>query len=97
MLRGRSDGRKLWRGMRMEETQVRPTRKMHVLKIAELEISQTRPAIRVAGFRGPDPNAPDLVCGSCGAVLAVGWPTEALKATIACNACDAVNRATLED
>jgi hypothetical protein len=80
----------------MEETKARPMRKMYVLPRIELEISRTRPALRVAGFRGPDPNAPDLVCGSCGAVLAVGWPAEALKATIACHACDAVNRATLE-
>jgi len=33
----------------------------------------------------------DLVCGSCGAILAVGISSPRLRMAIACNRCDAVN------
>ena len=33
----------------------------------------------------------DLVCGSCGAILAVGISSHNLRMAIACNRCDAVN------
>ena len=42
-------------------------------------------------MRGTNGSAPDLVCGSCGAILAVGISSHNLRMAIACNRCDAVN------
>ena len=70
--------------------------KMHVLEGTPLEISMTRRVARPVPpntilLRGRDAAAPDLVCGSCGAVLVVGVRADHLLIAIACSLCDSVN------
>ena len=71
--------------------------KMRVLSGTEKEIRKKRAVLRPPAkdetimMRGTNASAPDLVCGSCGAVLAVGISSHNLRMAIACNRCDAVN------
>ena len=71
--------------------------KMRVLPGTEKEIRKKRAVLRPPAkdetimMRGTNASAPDLVCGSCGAVLAVGMSSHNLRMAIACNRCDAVN------
>ena len=71
--------------------------KMRVLPGTEKEIRKKRAVLRPPAkdetimMRGTNASAPDLVCGSCGAVLAVGISSHNLRMAIACNRCDAVN------
>jgi phage FluMu protein Com len=71
--------------------------KMRVIPGTEKEIRKKRAVLRPANksetimMRGTNASAPDLVCGSCGAVLAVGISSHNLRMAIACNRCNAVN------
>jgi phage FluMu protein Com len=71
--------------------------KMRVIPGTEKEIRKKRAVLRPANksetimTRGTNASAPDLVCGSCGAVLAVGTSSHNLRMAIACNRCNAVN------
>ena len=44
-------------------------------------------------FQGKDPDAPDLICGLCGATLATGLPEAKVPSLIGCSACGSVNEA----
>ena len=71
---------------------------MQVLEGTALEISMSRRVARPRApntilIRGRDSSLPDLVCGACGAVLAIGIPAGRIGIAIACTLCDAVNEA----
>ena len=72
--------------------------KLRVLSRDVAETSKKRPvAMPIAPetiiVRGTDSNAPDLVCGSCHAVLAVGISRDSINLLIGCTRCGAVNEA----
>ena len=81
----------------VKEGQAVANEKMRVLPGTEKEIRKKRAVFRPAAknetimMRGTNASAPDLVCGSCGAILAVGISSHNLRMAIACNRCDAVN------
>src|SRR6516225_7419525 len=80
----------------VKEGQAVASEKMRVLPGTEKEIRKERAVFRPAKnetimMRGTNASAPDLVCGSCGAILAVGISSHNLRMAIACNRCDAVN------
>ena len=80
----------------VKEGQAVASEKMRVLPGTEKEIRKKRAVLRPAKnetimMRGTNASAPDLVCGSCGAILAVGISSHNLRTAIACNRCDAVN------
>ena len=81
----------------VKEGQAVASEKMRVLPGTEKEIRKKRAVFRPAAknetimMRGTNASAPDLVCGSCGAILAVGISSHNLRMAIACNRCDAVN------
>ena len=83
----------------VKEGQAVASEKMRVLPGTENEIRKKRAVFRPATknetimMRGTNGSAPDLVCGSCGAILAVGISSHNLRMAIACNRCDAVNEA----
>ena len=85
------------RGEEVKEGQAVASQKMRVLPGTENEIRKKRAVFRPATknetimMRGTNGSAPDLVCGSCGAILAVGISSHNLRMAIACNRCDAVN------
>lgn len=55
-------------------------------------VSTPRPPVTVM-FHGKDPDAPDLVCGHCGATLAKGLLESKVPSLIGCSACGSVNEA----
>lgn len=74
-----------------------PSQKMRVLKGTPQEISRKRPVTQPTPpetlmWKG-NANVLDLVCGSCGAVLATGVPADNISAAVVCNGCGAVNDA----
>ena len=82
---------------KVKEGQAVASEKMRVLPGTEKEIRKKRAVFRPAAknetimMRGTNASAPDLVCGSCGAVLAVGISSRNVRMAIACSRCDAVN------
>jgi hypothetical protein len=84
-------------GEEVKEGQAVASEEMRVIPGTEKQIRKKRAVLRPAAknetimMRGTNASAPDLVCGSCGAVLAVGISSHNLRMAIACNRCDAVN------
>jgi hypothetical protein len=84
-------------GGEVKEGEAVATEKMRVIPGTEKEIRKKRAVFRSVDknetiiVRGTNASAPDQVCGSCGAVLAVGISSHNLRMAIACNGCDAVN------
>ena len=72
--------------------------KLRVLRGDIDEISKSRPVSTprppdTIMFQGKDPDAPDLICGLCGATLATGLPEAKVPSLIGCSACGSVNEA----
>ena len=70
---------------------------MQVLKGTALDLDEASRCASIGSkhdfMRGGDASLPDLVCGSCGAVLVIGIPAEWVSIAIACTRCGAVNEA----
>jgi hypothetical protein len=81
----------------VKEWQAVTREKMRVIPGTEREIRKKRAVLRPVNknetimMRGTNASAPNLVCGSCGAVPAVGISSHNLRIAIACNRCNAVN------
>ena len=72
--------------------------KLRVISRDIERVSRKRPvamptAPETVFMRGSDSNVPDLLCGSCGAVLAVGISRDQINVLIGCSRCRAVNEA----
>jgi hypothetical protein len=73
--------------------------KLRVLRGDIDEISKSRPVSTprppdTIMFQGKHPDAPDLLCGHCGATLATALTLENVPSLIGCSACGSVNEAT---